>query len=107
VKFKVTGNRVLVEVIDETLPGGLVQPEKKQVADYEADATWRILEIGEGYYLPNGQHMPITLSVGDEVVIAIDGSLPIPACVAQGRKIRIANAAACVCVVHREPNIVN
>lgn len=67
VKIEALGNRVVVEIIphDEMSEGGIVIPEKAQHRPDEA----RVVAVGTGKMLQNGNLVPIKVNVDDRVLI--------------------------------------
>lgn len=64
--LKPLGNRVLLEVqkVEETTASGLVLPDSAK----EKPQTAKVIAVGEGRLLDNGQRAAVDVSVGDEVV---------------------------------------
>ncbi|GAA0356169.1 co-chaperone GroES [Alkalibacterium iburiense] len=64
--LKPLGNRVLLEVqkVEETTASGLVLPDSAK----EKPQTAKVIAVGEGRVLDNGQRAAVDVSVGDEVV---------------------------------------
>jgi len=64
--LKPLGNRVLLEVqkVEETTASGLVLPDSAK----EKPQTAKVVAVGEGRVLDNGQRAAVDVSVGDEVV---------------------------------------
>lgn len=64
--LKPLGNRVLLEVQEEeaTRPSGIVLPDsakdKQQIA--------KVVAVGKGKLLDNGERLPLEVSVGDQVI---------------------------------------
>lgn len=64
--LKPLGNRVLLEVqkVEETTASGLVLPDSAK----EKPQTAKVIAVGEGRVLDNGERAAVDVSVGDEVV---------------------------------------
>ncbi len=67
VAFEALGNRVVVRLIphEEKSPGGIIIPEDAQRRPEEA----KVVAVGPGRLLNNGDLVPITLKKGDHVLI--------------------------------------
>jgi co-chaperonin GroES (HSP10) len=93
---------VIVELVEVPLPAGMVMPNMdKQLEDPNDESTWRIVSVGEGFYLQNGTLVPPAFAEGDEVVIIGDGVAPLPKGVRGSRMLAIANVPAIVAKVTR------
>lgn len=64
--LKPLGNRVLLEVFEEetTTPSGIVLPDSAK----EKSRLAKVVAVGEGKLLDNGERLPLEVSVGDKVV---------------------------------------
>ena len=64
--LKPLGNRVLLEIFEEevTTASGLVLPDSAK----EKPQLAKVLAVGEGKLLDNGDRLPVEVSIGDQVV---------------------------------------
>lgn len=64
--LKPLGNRVLLELVEEetTTAGGIVLPESAK----EKPQFAKVVAVGEGKLLENGERLPLEVSVDDKVV---------------------------------------
>ena len=64
--LKPLGNRVLLELVEEetTTAGGLVIPDSAK----EKPQLAKVIAVGEGKLLDNGERLPLEVSVGEKVV---------------------------------------
>lgn len=64
--LKPLGNRVLLEIFEEeiTTASGLVLPDSAK----EKPQLAKVLAVGEGKHLDNGDRLPVEVSIGDQVV---------------------------------------
>jgi chaperonin GroES len=64
--LKPLGNRVVLEIFEEevTTASGLVLPESAK----EKSQLAKVVAVGEGKLLDNGERLPVEVSVGDQVV---------------------------------------
>ncbi len=64
--LKPLGNRVLLELVEEekTTLGGIVLPESAK----EKPQFAKVVAVGEGKLLENGERLALEVSVGDKVV---------------------------------------
>lgn len=64
--LKPLGNRVLLEIFEEevTTASGLVLPDSAK----EKPQLARVLAVGDGKLLDNGDRLPVEVSIGDQVV---------------------------------------
>ena len=64
--LKPLGNRVLLELVEEetTTLGGLVIPDSAK----EKPQLAKVIAVGEGKLLDNGERLPLEVSVDDKVV---------------------------------------
>lgn len=64
--LKPLGNRVLLEVIEEetTTPSGIVLPDSAK----EKPQFAKVVAVGEGKLLDNGERLPVEVSVDDKVL---------------------------------------
>lgn len=64
--LKPLGNRVLLELVEEetTTSGGIVLPDSAKEKPHYA----KVVAVGEGKMLDNGERLPLEVSVGDKVV---------------------------------------
>ena len=64
--LKPLGNRVLLEIFEEevTTASGLVLPDSAK----EKPQLARVLAVGDGNLLDNGDRLPVEVSIGDQVV---------------------------------------
>lgn len=62
------GDKVVVQRVDaeETTAGGIVLPD----AAREKPAEGRILSVGDGRSLPNGEHADLQVSEGDRILFS-------------------------------------
>lgn len=73
--FKALNNTVIIEIIHESFKeeysaGGLLIPQAKDKGLAVNTLRGRVVSVGDGkYHEKTGQHIPITLKVGDEIVI--------------------------------------
>jgi chaperonin GroES len=67
-ELKPLDDRVVVEVLkeEETTAGGIVLPETAQKKPQEG----KVLAVGPGKLLENGQRVPLEVQVGDVVIFA-------------------------------------
>lgn len=68
-KLKPLGDRVVVEIIEETeqkTAGGLFVPDTAK----EKSQRGKVLAVGTGRVLDNGQRQPLEVNVGDTVYFA-------------------------------------
>ena len=67
-ELKPLGDKVVVEVIDEpmTTSSGIVLPDTAK----EKSQRGKVLAVGSGKTLDNGQKVPLEVNVGDTVVFA-------------------------------------
>jgi chaperonin GroES len=67
-QLKPIGDKVVVEVIDEpqTTASGIVLPDSAK----EKSQRGKVIAVGTGKMLDNGQRVPLEVSVGDTVVFA-------------------------------------
>ncbi len=67
-KLRPLGDKVIVEVIDEpqTTASGLVLPDTAK----EKSQRGKVLAVGSGKVLDNGEREPVEVSVGDTVLYA-------------------------------------
>ena len=65
-KIRPLDDRVVVEILDaeETTEGGIVLPDSAK----EKPSRGRIVAVGEGKLLDNGERAPVCVKVGDEVL---------------------------------------
>ena len=73
--LKPLGDRVIVEVLDEeeTTVSGIVLPDTAK----EKPQRGRVLAVGPGSRDDNGQHVPMDLDEGDEIVFSKYGGTEI------------------------------
>jgi chaperonin GroES len=64
--LKPLGNRVLLEIEEEeqTTPSGIVLPDSAK----EKPQFAKVIAVGEGKLLDNGERLEVEVSVGDKVV---------------------------------------
>lgn len=64
---KPIGDRVLIEIekVEKTV-GGIILPETAQFGD---NKVGKVVSIGPGVYTQNGFRIPMTLEVGDRVLL--------------------------------------
>jgi len=64
--LKPLGNRVLLEVVEEetTTPSGIVLPDSAK----EKPQFAKVVAVGEGKLLDNGDRLPVEVNVGDKVL---------------------------------------
>lgn len=94
------GNRVLVERVNLN-DTSLVIPKGVDIhgADYD---VCRVVAKGEGRQLDDGTFIPISLSIGDEVVLHPEGVLKLePSRMYGNRELAIASVPAIVAVIKR------
>jgi chaperonin GroES len=74
-QLKPIGDKVVVEVIDEpqTTASGIVLPDSAK----EKSQRGKVIAVGTGKLLDNGQRVPLEVSVGDTVVFAKYGGTEI------------------------------
>jgi len=67
-ELKPLDDRVVVEVLEEeqTTSGGIVLPETAQKKPQEG----KVLAVGPGKLLDNGERVPLAVKVGDVVIFA-------------------------------------
>ncbi|UCH27109.1 MAG: co-chaperone GroES [Trueperaceae bacterium] len=67
-KLKPLGDKVIVEVIDEpqTTAGGIVLPDSAK----EKSQRGKVLAVGSGKLLDNGERVPLEIKEGDTIVFA-------------------------------------
>lgn len=63
--LKPLGNRVVIEPLKEQTKGGIILPE---TADKEKPEKGKVVAVGPGKLLDNGQRAPLEVKVGDTVV---------------------------------------
>lgn len=65
--FRPLGNRVLVRRLaaEETLKGGIILPDAAKKKQEQAE----VIAIGSGKLDKNGQHIPVSVKVGDIVLM--------------------------------------
>lgn len=73
--LKPLGDKVVVEVIEEpqTTAGGIVLPDTAQ----EKSQRGKVLAVGSGKLLDNGERVPLEVSEGDTIVFAKYGGTEI------------------------------
>lgn len=64
--LKPLGNRVLLELVEEetTTLGGIVLPDSAK----EKPQFAKVIAVGEGKLLDNGERLPLEVAVGEKVV---------------------------------------
>lgn len=64
--LKPLGNRVLLEIVDEEVKtnSGIVLPDSAK----EKPQTAKVVAVGEGRVLDNGETLPVNVKEGDQVV---------------------------------------
>lgn len=74
-QLKPLGDKVVVEVIDEpqTTASGIVLPDSAK----EKSQRGKVVAVGTGKMLDNGERVPLEVSVGDTVVFAKYGGTEI------------------------------
>ncbi len=67
-KLKPLGDRLIVKAVeeDETTASGIVLPDTAK----EKPKRGKVLSVGEGKRLDNGERSPINVKKGDEVIFA-------------------------------------
>jgi chaperonin GroES len=75
VNLKPLGDKVIVEVIDEpqTTAGGIVLPDSAK----EKSQRGKVLAVGSGKLLDNGERVPLEVKEGDTIVFAKYGGTEI------------------------------
>lgn len=63
--LKPLGNRVVVEPLKEEVKGGIILPE---TADKEKAEKGKVIAVGPGKLMDNGQRAPVEVKVGDKVM---------------------------------------
>lgn len=74
-EFKAVNYTVIAQVVHESVKeeysaGGLLIPQKKELGLDVNTVRCKVISVGDGkYHEKTGQHIPVPLAVGDEIVI--------------------------------------
>lgn len=70
-KIRVLNNYVLIEPEEQKVAGGIVLPDEARDSALKKTPRGTVVAVGPGGVLPSGERMPLSVKVGDKVLVDV------------------------------------